>query len=65
MMQNGVDIWQASKFLGMTVQTLESTYGHHRPDYLESAKAAFSRSPAQRANDMPTISANRKRTKRD
>lgn len=40
MMQNGVDLWEAASFLGMTVQQLESTYGHHHPDFQSSAAEA-------------------------
>lgn len=36
-MQAGTDIWEASRYLGMTVRTLETTYGHHRPEHLTSA----------------------------
>ncbi|MCP1540361.1 site-specific integrase [Methylorubrum extorquens] len=41
MMQAGVDLWQAAAFLGMTVQILESTYGHHREDYQKEAAGAL------------------------
>jgi integrase len=59
MMQNGVDMLEAGRFLGMTTRTLESTYAHFRPDHLSGAKAAFSR---QRfANDTREPSANIKR----
>jgi len=37
MMQRGVPIWEAAGFLGMTVKTLESVYGHHSPDHQEQA----------------------------
>jgi integrase len=37
MMQKGVDLWSAAGFLGMSVKTLESTYGHHHPDHQEAA----------------------------
>ena len=40
MMQNGVDLWEAASFLGMTVQQLEATYGHHHADFQASAAAA-------------------------
>lgn len=33
LMQKGVDMWEAAGSLGMTVQTLETTYGHHHPDW--------------------------------
>jgi integrase len=36
-MQKGVDIWSAAGFLGMTVKTLETVYGHHHPDHQEEA----------------------------
>jgi hypothetical protein len=37
MMQAGVPIWQAAGFLGMSVKTLETVYGHHSPDHQEQA----------------------------
>lgn len=37
LMQAGVDPWEASGFLGMTVETLINTYGHHHPDYQSEA----------------------------
>jgi integrase len=40
-MQNGADLWEAAGFLGMTVEVLERTYGHHHPDFqVGAAKAA-------------------------
>lgn len=41
LMQRGVDLWDAAGFLGMTVQQLEATYGHHHPDYQRDAAAAL------------------------
>jgi integrase len=32
-MQNGVNLWQAAGFLGMTVEMLEDRYGHHHQDF--------------------------------
>jgi len=43
LMHAGTDPWEAAGFLGMTVETLMSRYGHHHPDYLSGARAAFSR----------------------
>jgi integrase len=40
MMQKGVPIWQAAGALGMTVQMLERTYGHHHPDWQREAANA-------------------------
>jgi integrase len=42
LMQSGTDIWQAAGFLGMTVETLVNTYGHHHPDHLQEAANAIS-----------------------
>ena len=43
LMQAGTDLWEAAGFLGMTVETLMSRYGHHHPDYLSGARRAFHR----------------------
>jgi integrase len=37
MMQAGVDPWQASGLAGMTLEMVQSVYGHHHPDYLKEA----------------------------
>jgi integrase len=37
MMQNGVEIWQAAGFLGMSPKILEGVYGHHHPDFQKQA----------------------------
>lgn len=41
LMQGGVNLWDAAGFLGMTVQQLEATYGHHHPDYQQEAIIAL------------------------
>jgi integrase len=41
LMQAGVDPWEASGYLGMTVQMLIERYGHHHPDHLGNAKRGF------------------------
>jgi len=41
-MQNGGDPWQIAGYLGMTVETLQTVYGHHHPDYQSDAMAAIS-----------------------
>ena len=43
LMQAGTDMWEAAGYLGMTVELLSQRYGHHHPDHLANAKAAFSR----------------------
>lgn len=40
LMQKAVDPWQASGHLGMSMQTLQDTYGHHHPDFqIDAAEA--------------------------
>jgi integrase len=46
-MQNGADLWQASGFLGMTVEMLQERYVHHHPDFQRAAAHAVSASPGQ------------------
>lgn len=41
MMQGGVDPWLAAGVLGMTVEVLENTYGHHHPDFQKGIANAF------------------------
>ena len=41
LMQKGVDRWEAAGYLGMSVETLERTYGHHHPDYQKEAAEAL------------------------
>jgi integrase len=36
LMQEGVDLWEAAGYLGMTVEMLSQRYGHHHPDHLAS-----------------------------
>lgn len=43
LMQNGADRWAAAGYLGMTVDMLESVYGHHHPDHMRSAVEALGR----------------------
>jgi integrase len=37
LMQAGTDVWQAAGFLGMSVEVLIDTYGHHHPDFQADA----------------------------
>lgn len=50
-MQNGVPIWEAAGFLGMSEEVLRSTYGHHHPDYQKAAAAGFR--PKRPSNEIP------------
>jgi integrase len=45
LMQRGVDTWEAAGFLGMSVQVLIDTYGHHHPNHLRGAANAITRKP--------------------
>jgi integrase len=45
MLQRGVETWDAAGYLGMTVETLEETYGHHSPAFMARAKNAFAKHP--------------------
>src|SRR6266446_7644828 len=45
LMQNGVSMWRAAGFLGMSVETLDRVNGHHHPDYLSDAAEAIGRKP--------------------
>lgn len=42
-MQAGVEMFEAAGFLGMSVSTLESVYGHHHPEFQQRAAEAVSR----------------------
>lgn len=41
LMQNGVPVWEAAGFLGMSPELVEKTYGHHHPDHLRRAAKGF------------------------
>ena len=44
-MRNGADKWAAAGFFGLSLDMLESVYGHHHPDHLGSAVEAVGRRP--------------------
>ena len=46
-MQNGANRWHAAGFFGLTVDMLESTYGHHHPAHMQSAVEAMGRRPGR------------------
>jgi len=48
LMEAGVPLQQAAQYLGMTIHTLESKYGHHRPDFQNDVAAAIERSGRHR-----------------
>jgi integrase len=41
LMQRGADLWQSAGFLGMSVQVLIDTYGHHHPHHMREAAEAI------------------------
>lgn len=43
LMQNGAPLWQAAGFLGMSEKTLRDVYGHHHPDFMQEAVAAYAK----------------------
>jgi integrase len=43
LMQAGVDVFEASGYLGMSPETLWETYGHHHPEYQSAAANAVSK----------------------
>jgi hypothetical protein len=44
-MQRGADPWKASEFLGMSVEVLLDTHGHHHPEFLRETAAAIATKP--------------------
>jgi integrase len=54
LMQSRADPWQAAGYLGMSVETLTRSYGHHHPDHLKSARDAFDRPPIFRQSNGGT-----------
>lgn len=48
LMQTAADKWEASGYLGMTLETLEKTYGHHHPDHQAGVGLAFTTGRAGR-----------------
>jgi integrase len=43
MAQRGVSLWEIGGYLGHNHECTTELYGHHHPDYLESARAALDR----------------------
>jgi integrase len=54
LMQRGADPWQAAGYLGMSLEVLLKTYGHHHPDYLSDAvnKIAARETKPERTTDV-------------
>jgi integrase len=45
LMQQSTDLWEASGFLAMSVETLTRTYAHHHPDHMREAAENIGRRP--------------------
>jgi integrase len=41
LMQAGVPMWEAARFLGMSIEMLDRVYGHHHPAHLRGAASAL------------------------
>src|SRR4029077_3605360 len=50
LMHNGVDLWDAAGFLGMTVKQLAENYAHHHPDVQREAAEALGGQNGERNN---------------
>lgn len=53
LMQNAVNPWEAAGYLGMSVETLLRTYGHHHPDYMKGAVDGITRNPKKKKRSKP------------
>jgi integrase len=55
LMQAGVDPWEAAGYLGMSVETLLRTYGHHHPDHMKGAVEGITRKPKRERNEIVSV----------
>jgi hypothetical protein len=54
-MQAGVPVWTAAGYLGMSVEVLLNTYGHHHPDHLREAANAFRGKPSKNVSVVESV----------
>jgi integrase len=40
-LQGGIDPWKVAGFVGMTVEMVQTVYGHHHPEHLRDAARAL------------------------
>lgn len=59
LMQAGTDKWETAGYLGMTLETLENTYGHHHPDHQSGVGRAFTSGRAGKRQRLPTNDENK------
>lgn len=64
LMQNGVEIWEAAGYLGMSEKTLRDVYGHHHPAYMRGAAEGI-RKRKTTSNASPMESTKTNETKRE
>ena len=55
LMQAGVDPWEAAGYLGMSVETLLRTYGHHHPDHMKGAVEGIMCKPKREQNKVVSV----------
>jgi integrase len=53
LMQRGADPWQVAGYLGMSLDVLLNTYGHHHLDYLSDAVEKIVRREAKTERSQP------------
>jgi integrase len=53
MLQRGVSMWDVSGYFNVSMETIEKVYGHHCPDYMNSAIMSFKRNTAP--NTAPNL----------
>ena len=49
-MQSGAEPWAVSGYLGMTLKTVQATYGHHHPDHLGAIGETLTRAGRRSGN---------------
>ena len=55
LMQAGVPPWTTAGYLGMSVEVLLSTYGHHHPDHLREAANAIGGRPVKNVSAVQSV----------
>jgi integrase len=61
-MQAGTDLFEAGRYLGMSVHTLTKVYAHHRPEHLTGARDAYDRHRQRFTNETREPKATEKGT---
>jgi integrase len=61
-MQAGTDLFEAGRYLGMSVHTLTNVHAHHRPEHLTGARDAYDRHRQRFTNETREPKATEKGT---